>query len=401
MPTGPAPSPLVALTDRCVQCGLCLPACPTYALDGLEAESPRGRIALIRAWETGAATPTPAGDAHLDHCLGCRRCEAVCPAGVEYDRILTLARARQRTRRRPGPRQRFAERLAAHARLRRPLLAMYRRLHPVLSATLPAAFRPLPRPPAGSAPAPAHSDSAPISGEKNGYGGETVAIFVGCVAGDYEAAVHAALLRLLDALDVRAIFPAGQGCCGTLHAHAGDTDRADALAATNRAAFPPGMTVLTFASGCHAAVAGSLDTPTVDALSFLAARADGLRFADRPGGCPGNSHENHRDRVALHLPCTQRTAAHSDSALQALLTRVPGVEIIPLDAGHGCCGAAGTQWLTDPARAARLRQPLLDALTAGGATRLLSANIGCRLHLGNGTALPVIHPLVFLAERLA
>lgn len=382
---------LVSLTDRCVQCGLCLPACPTYALDGLEAESPRGRIALVRAWETGAAAPTPAGEAHLDHCLGCRRCEAVCPAGVEYGRILTLARARQRARRRPGPRQRFAERLAAHARLRRSLMAAYRRLHPLLAALVPDALsgtlRPLPRPPAVPMPTPTAPAAAHIPTDDNAV--ETVAVFIGCIAGAYEAPVHAALRRLLDAIGVHAVFPDGQGCCGTLHAHAGDTDRAAALAAVNRAVFPAGTTVLTLASGCHAAVAGALDGPTVDALAFLAARADRLHFVERP------------ERVALHLPCTQQTAARSDAALQTLLSRVPGAQIVPLTSGHGCCGAAGTQWLTDPARATRLRQPLLDALAASGATALLSANIGCRLHLGNGTTLPVHHPLVFLADRLA
>ena len=77
---------LATLADRCVQCGLCLPHCPTYQLDGIESESPRGRIAYIKAVATGAIAPTGIGDRHLDHCLGCRRCEDVCPAGVEVER---------------------------------------------------------------------------------------------------------------------------------------------------------------------------------------------------------------------------------------------------------------------------------------------------------------------------
>ena len=103
----PVPAPangpgagLVALADRCVQCGLCLPHCPTYQLDRHESESPRGRIAYARAVATGALAPTPVGDLHLDHCLGCRRCEPVCPAGVRYGELLVAARAAQAPRRR-------------------------------------------------------------------------------------------------------------------------------------------------------------------------------------------------------------------------------------------------------------------------------------------------------------
>ncbi|HEY4581313.1 MAG TPA: 4Fe-4S dicluster domain-containing protein, partial [Lysobacter sp.] len=100
LPRPPAADPLVALADQCVQCGFCLPACPTYRRDRIETESPRGRIAVARAWTLDALQPTPAGDAHLDHCLACRACEAVCPAGVRYGALLLATRARQRRRRR-------------------------------------------------------------------------------------------------------------------------------------------------------------------------------------------------------------------------------------------------------------------------------------------------------------
>ena len=374
----PTVDPLVALADRCVQCGLCLPACPTYGHDRLEAESPRGRIALVRAWTLDTIEPTPAGDAHLDHCLACRNCEAVCPAGVEYGELLVVARGRQRERRGAGLRQRVIECLVARPGWLASALFAYRCGY----RWLPARLRLLPRP-----PRPAR---APPALAKPATGSERVALFVGCVAGPYEAALRTAVARLCAPLGVEVVESAGQACCGSLHAHAGNTPEAQRLAARNRLALAHAGTVLTLASGCHESVAAALagDAQTIDAITYIATRGDALRWRE----CG--------ERVALHLPCTQRNGVESVGALRRLLARVPGLEVVELDAGLGCCGAAGTQMLTDRARADDYRRPLLAQFDASGATRLLSANIGCRLHFANATQRPVQHPLEFLAGLL-
>ena len=375
-PTGPDTGQLVALADQCVQCGLCLPACPTYSLDRIEAESARGRIALARAWALAPDTPTLAGETHLDQCLGCRRCEAVCPAGVQYGPLLVQARAQQRDRRPPGWRQRGLEALVARPAVLAAALRAYRWTWPVL----PARLRPLPRP-----PAPAAARTAPARRVAR------VALFSGCVARPYEAALRAAVARLCGAAGFDMAVPHGQGCCGTLHAHAGDTAAAARLAQRNRRAFSGCGQVLTLASGCHEAVAEALGGPDVveDAAAFLA-RQPARTLSFRP------THE----RVALHVPCTQQSVVGSGGATRELLGRVPGLDVVVLDAGHGCCGAAGTRMLDDPARAAAFRTPLLAQFASTGASRLLSANIGCRLHLADATALPVQHPLEFLAACL-
>ena len=373
-----ASDPLVALADRCVQCGLCLPACPTYGQARTEAESPRGRIALARAWQLGTIEATTIGDSHLDHCLGCRSCEAVCPAGVQYGQLLVAARARQRARRAPAWRQRWIEGLAARPRALARLLGLYRRVHP----WLPARWRPLPAPP------------RPLSAPALADAGTDVAIFVGCVAGPYEAGLRQALARCCAALGIAVHEPLTQGCCGSLHAHAGDAARARDLAAHNRAAFAGAGTVLTLASGCHESVA--------DALAGTAQVNDAIQFLDEQLRARPRSLRWRRceERIAVHLPCTQRNVVRSVPALRRLLAAVPGLEVIELDAGHGCCGAAGLQMLDDPQRAGEFREPLLRQLRDSGATRLLSANIGCRLHLAQGTALAVQHPLEFLAGLL-
>lgn len=375
-PAGPAVDPLIALADRCVQCGLCLPHCPTYRLDRAETESPRGRIAIARGLAEGTLAPDPVADAHLDHCLGCRRCEAVCPAGVAYGELLVEVRSRQRERREAPWRQRAFEWLAVRPGLLDRLLGVYRAFHPLLPRWLP---RPPPRAGTGAGALP----------DGRGASLPPAAVFLGCVARRYDGGTHAALARLCRAAGIEAVVPVGQTCCGALHAHAGNTGEAGRLGQRNRAAFAAGVPVLTTATGCHEAIADALadHAPVRDASAFLLERAGGLRFRET------------RARVALHLPCTQRAVVRSDAAVRALLARIPGLDLVVLP-DTGCCGAAGTYMFDQPDRAAALRRPLLEAYAASGASLLLSANIGCRLHLANGMPVRVQHPLEFLAEHL-
>jgi glycolate oxidase iron-sulfur subunit len=365
---------LLALADQCVQCGLCLPHCPTYRLDATETESPRGRIAYMKALADGQLAPTEAGDRHLDHCLGCRRCESVCPAGVQYGALLAGSRARQFDRAPPPMAERFRRQMLASPGLLNGLLSVYRRLHPLLPATL----RPLPRPPAAVLEHVVEDNSP-------------TAIFVGCVAASYESPARAALLRLLAAVGAKVSIPDGQTCCGTAAVHAGDHDQADRLAEKNRAAFAGKTRVLSLASGCQEILSTSLAgvSEVADAISFLENRAEALRFRSAEGV-----------RVALHLPCTQRSVTRTDVALRKLLSLVPDLELVELP-DAGCCGAAGQHMFEEPQRAAALRAPLLQSLANSGAGELLSANIGCRLHLANASPLRIRHPIEFLAEHLA
>jgi glycolate oxidase iron-sulfur subunit len=217
----PSGGELAPLADRCVQCGLCLPHCPTYRLDAVETESPRGRIAYAKAIATGILAPTAAGDLHLDHCLGCRRCEGACPAGVEYGSLLVMARTAQAQRHPPDAATRRRLWLLARPGLLTALLRVYRWMH----GLLPAGWRPLPRP---------HLPRPPQPSLKPGAAPGTVTVFSGCVARAYEGPARAGLQRLLAAAGASLSEPHGQGCCGAAAAHAGEAAMAADLAARNR-----------------------------------------------------------------------------------------------------------------------------------------------------------------------
>ena len=367
-PTSTNASDIARLADRCVQCGLCLPHCPTYQLDFSEAESPRGRIAYMKALATGQILATNAGDRHLDHCLGCRRCESACPANVEYGDLLGLAREEQFMRRQPPLQLRLMTWITANPRLLGVAAALGR-----LSGRLPA----LP--------------NAAITREsETDNSANKVAIFNGCIANTYEANTRLNLEKILKVTGVSVDLGAGQTCCGTAAASIGDRKTADILAKKNRSAFGSGITVLSLATGCHEQLSRTLfdQSKVVDALDFIFKHADKLKF--KPA----------HKKIALHIPCSQSTVVKSDDALRKLLAMIPALNIMELP-DRGCCGAAGLHMLAEPERANQLRAPLIEKIHEAYVTELLSSNIGCRLHIANGLKIPVRHPIDFLAEHLA
>lgn len=393
---------LAELTDQCVLCGLCLPACPTYRVARTEAESPRGRISLIRAVADGtlAADAGSAAD-HLDHCLGCLSCERACPSGVQYGRLLSLHR--ERTAPAPDRQQRLLYMLIARPRLLRGLAWLSDRLG------LPRWLAPLARRRAAAGgwrrwlaqipPLPSTAalpPSLPASGERGRIG-----LFLGCMASAFDRDTHAAARRLLVALGYAVVEPRGQGCCGALALQAGHRDIADSVAAPTRQAFVDAgvATVLICASGCYAglrdlALAGS-GIAVREIGEFLAADAQlaELRFAPL------------MQRAAVHRPCSLNNTVRAAAAVPALLAQVPGLDLVELPEQPRCCGAGGSHFLRHPALADSLRDERLDQLERSGASLLLTSNIGCRLHLANGLrerghAVEVLHPITLLARQL-
>ena len=400
---------IAALADQCVQCGLCLPACPTYALDGNETESPRGRIAIAAALARGQVSVTAALREPLDHCLGCLNCQRVCPAAVKYDELLVETRgllgpAPERPRllleavKRPGLNrwlQRLGRWTAAPLWLGR--LLPGKQYAPWRTALALLRERSGRTTAIAKTPEVRHEPSQPQPCPSlPGRGGSgSVALFPGCAASVQDAQAERAAEILLAAAGYRVVrLPAF--CCGALDLHDGATRDADATAVRVQKAWAGAHAdhLVTVTPGCLSTLRRALPEVRVDdPYRLLAERIDILQFSPLPA------------RMALHVPCSQANVARSDAALLQLLRRVPQLELKRLSAPPYCCGAAGSHVLQFPERAAPLREGLLSQVdTTLDVQGLLSSNIGCRLHLAagldqRGSALPTLHPLTLLAQQ--
>ena len=395
--------------DTCVHCGFCLQACPTFLATGDEADSPRGRIDLMRALEAGELAPDdPALRLHLDRCLGCRGCEPVCPSGVGYGRGIEAARAVLATRRRPPALARAAlwalttpgtSRIVyALARLLRASgipgrLAGWGRIR--FAMGMLAATKPSDRRTVGRSDGKAHpprSDSPTVR--------QSVALFRGCVMDGLFAHVHDATVRTLGVNGWAVREVPGQVCCGALHAHAGLRDEARLLARANVAAFGPGdEPIVVNSAGCGAMLKeyGHL----VDATSFAARVRDVTELLARGGGPrPGAPVDV---QVAYDPPCHLLHAQRIADEPLRVLAAIPVLRIVPLSDAAQCCGSAGLYTLLEPAMSRAVLAPKLASLRAAAPHVVATGNPGCLMQLGAGLAASglsagVRHPVELLVE---
>lgn len=385
------------LADRCVKCGLCLPHCPTYGVESVEGESPRGRIALMQGLAGGRLDADAALVRHLDRCLGCRACERACPAGVPYGELIDAGHALLVARGvRPPPLQRAFAML-----LRQPLLL---RLAAWLGnlpgmRRLAGALGGLPARAADLLPADARAPRTLRAAARNGPAGR-VQLFTGCVGAALDGVTLDDVRRALEAAGWRVESPRHQRCCGALDQHAGRAASAARLARNNLEAFAGDAPIVSCASGCSATLmdyerlagagGAALARRVVDPSELLADASLDL--------APGPYRE-----VVLHVPCTQRNVTRTGDSVRRLLRRLPGVSFRELPAG--CCGAAGDSFLSQPELADALLEPLLHDLRRAPPDALVTSNIGCALHFKAGLAragldVTVLHPASLVVAAL-
>lgn len=434
---------------NCVHCGFCLPACPTYRRLGDEADSPRGRLHLMRAVVEGRlSADSDAFQLHISRCLGCRACEPVCPSGVAYGQLLELARQVGGEARRPPLLNRLLLRVFGTGWIARPAMFAARMLRatglPALAArllsgdstpkgarlgvamlaasgsagALPAAADPEhpgsdPAPggdhPAGNGtPSDSTPPAAPTAALASPTPPTTVGLLTGCVQAGLFSRVNEATARVLEANGYEVVPVPGQGCCGALHAHAGDLEAARAMARRNVEAFEAaGVDLLAMnASGCGAAMAeyGTLlahDQRMAERAAALAARVrDVSELLAARGPLPGAEVPM---KVTWDAPCHLLHAQGVASPPTTVLAAVPGLRMLPLAGAQECCGGAGIYGLTHPRLGGWIGADKVRSVLDSGAAALVTGNPGCMMQIGaglrlRGSSVPVLHLVEILDE---
>ena len=388
---------------KCIHCGFCLQACPTYLETGLETESPRGRIALMKAVNEGRIGITPAVYQHWDLCIQCRACETACPSGVPYGRLIEATMAQVEQRRKIG----ILPRLAAAIVLRR-LLPHQRRLRLLVGAIRLFQRSGLQRAARESGLLQSFSHglaglekSAPTIGgnffkargqviPSDGQRRARVALLSGCLMPLVNGPEMEAVTRVLARNGCEVVVTRGQVCCGAVNSHVGDLDTARSLARRNIDAFLASDVdaVVVASAGCgvrmkeyddllrddedYADRARTLSDMVKDVHEFL---------VELPFTPPGGRLER---RVTYQDSCHLSHAQRVTEAPRILLRSIPGLELAEMDNPDRCCGAGGTYSITEREFSLKVLDSKMKDIKDTGAEVIATANPGCVIQLQYG-----------------
>ena len=361
---------------------------------------------------------------HIDRCLGCRACEQVCPAGVQYGQLLEAARAEIVTAQPPrgitGALLRFALRhvwtkparlrlFFASSRLMRDLgiarLLVRTRMARLFSKRIEFAFALL------DSSRPSAKKSHAFATNQTSNSSRSVLLLSGCVGEGLFAHVNRATERVLRANGFEVHTPLQQVCCGALHAHAGDLDGARELARRNIVAFgnEAGAPIITNAGGCGAMLI-SYSHLLADDKEFAEAAA---QFSNRVKDVAqqidnevANSHAATTDVVTYDASCHLLYGQHAADASLRMLRSINDLNFVDLKGAERCCGAAGIYNLLQPELSGRVLREKLAAIKETGASVLTTGNAGCQMQIGAGACLAgmklnVRHPVELLDEAYA
>ena len=383
---------------KCVQCGFCLSACPTYLETGLEAESPRGRLTLMKAVNERRIEITPQVTRHWDLCLECRACEVACPSGVPYGKIMMATRAEMKERVKRPFRERFAREVGFNRLLARPkLMRAFGRMTRFYQSSgmrtltqrigvmkvLPKRYRYL-----DEAMPPLESSFFVPDGrvvKPMGQIKARVALLGGCAMSMMHSSTMDATVRVLVHNGFEVHVPAGQGCCGSMNMYAGERPTGLEMAANNVEALlavDPDV-VVTSSAGCGSTMKEYGEfLPDNHAAEELADKTRDIHeLLDEYGfAVPTGRIET---KVVFQDPCHLLSTQRISDAPRRVLEAIPGVGLVAMQEPSVCCGSAGSYAISQREMSMRLGDRKARNVVASGANVMATGNPGCALQLTN------------------
>jgi glycolate oxidase iron-sulfur subunit len=393
----------------CISCGLCLNDCPTYRVLADEADSPRGRIQLIRQMVSSEAPVDDRVAGHLEACLVCRACETACPSGVPFGRIMEGAREDLRERERPRRAATTMRRLGLgtvtdqrRLRLATRLLDLYVRSG---AQRLVRASRLLPKRLRAMEALAAKAEGVPYVPIERPDA--DTAFFAGCIMRTAFGETERATVRMLERGGKQVTACQEQTCCGALHAHSGDGETARELARLNIDAFSgTAAPIVVNAAGCGAQLKAYGELLADDAAWSERAHAFSARVRDASQAVPPAAVQSAAPRAirvvyqdACHLAHGQKIRREP----RALLAAMARVTVVPIADAERCCGSAGIYNITHPEVAGELQRQKVAAILSAKPDIVVSANPGCILQVAAGlraagSDVPVVHLMRFLDD---
>ncbi|MEZ5671930.1 MAG: glycolate oxidase subunit GlcF [Thiotrichaceae bacterium] len=382
----------------CVHCGFCTAVCPTYQLLSNELDSPRGRIYLIHSLLQGNVA-THETQHHLDLCLTCRSCETACPSGVRYAQLADVARnLLEQSLQRPwqerwkrwGLRQ-----ILPYPKRFKTLLQLGRWARPWLSSAL--------------------QQEIPIAEKSESYlpklHPRKMLVLSGCVQPSLAPQTNVDTAKVLDRLGISLLSLENTGCCGAVDYHLGK--HAEGLHHARRLIDAWYQVIeqeqieaiVVTASGCGSFIKeyGELlrhDTEYAPKAQHIAALTQDLtEVLAQEDLSAFDCSSNSLRRVAVHQPCTLQHGQKLGAVLENLLIEL-GFNLVSVADSHLCCGSAGTYSILNKTISQQLLTNKLQALQADQPELIVTANIGCQMHLQTHSQVPVKHWISLLADAL-
>lgn len=390
---------------NCMQCGFCLPSCPTYRQTGKEVASPRGRIALMK----GVAQEALQVDQEFEHnmylCLGCRACETACPAGVPYGSLMETAREVVEMNKKEQSKSPFIRDIVFNKIFKHP--KRIDTLGTALWAAQAAGLQTLanktglvnvlPRPMAEMQKA-VEKVASPAERKKrqkivkptDQTAKFRIGMFKGCIMDVMFYETNQATSRVLAKAGCEVIFVEDQACCGALHAHSGEKDGAVELAKRNIEAFEKANVdfIVNNAGGCGAALKEYHhwfhDDPEWKerALAFVAKTRDANELLAE---LPQITFKNSLDiRVTYQDSCHLAHGQGVRNQPRQLIRSIPGVEYIEMINADSCCGSAGIYNITNFDMSMRILDDKMKNVKQTKVHLIVTSNPGCLLQMKQG-----------------